>query len=161
MWGNEIIKTTWWCTANGQWGSFSWKLFISLKSVSGQILPWKPPKASKNETEHEKNLAWFYRWILRRAFLSQWIFRPRWKSLRAKFWHWMITLFLDKLPGNRFYNDFADLVDKRAQIIFPGKHWSRVSAERKSLEPWIIYRSIVHFENRFFLRIHTKAQQQK
>ena len=30
-------------------------------------------------------------------------------------------IFLDKLPGNRFYNDFADLVDKRAQIIFPGE----------------------------------------
>ena len=31
------------------------------------------------------------------------------------------AIYLDKLPGNRFYNDFADLVDKRAQIIFPGE----------------------------------------
>ena len=46
----------------------------------------------------------------------------------------MITFFLDKLPGNRFYNDFADLVDKRAQIIFPGKQWTRMNAERKSLK---------------------------
>ena len=36
------------------------------------------------------------------------------------FYKYRIIFFLDKLPGNRFYNDFADLVDKRAQIIFPG-----------------------------------------
>ena len=46
--------------------------------------------------------------------------------------HFFLNEFFDpdKLPGNRFYNDFADLVDKRAQIIFPGWYNSQSMTHR-------------------------------